>query len=85
MLIANRYDEQTARALAEYFIDHNSDELTVAFVSTPAAYRDFVKTQNETRTVVSRLEWLRMLIFLSLINNLEKCTAKAVVSMITTH
>ncbi|RLN20422.1 hypothetical protein BBJ28_00022032 [Nothophytophthora sp. Chile5] len=41
------YDEKTGRALAQEAIDHSSHELKVAFVSTPAAYRDFLKIKNE--------------------------------------
>lgn len=41
------YDENTGRALAQEAMDHSSDELRIAFVSTPAAYRDFLKIQKE--------------------------------------
>lgn len=41
------YDEKTGRALAQEAIDHSSSELRIAFVSTPAAYRDFLKIQSE--------------------------------------
>jgi hypothetical protein len=41
------YDERTGRALAQEAIDHSSDELRIAFVSTPAAYRDFLKIVKE--------------------------------------
>ncbi|TDH67226.1 hypothetical protein CCR75_001603 [Bremia lactucae] len=41
------YDEQTGRSLAKEAIEHSSNELKIAFVSTPAAYRDFLKIQSE--------------------------------------
>jgi hypothetical protein len=40
------YDDRTGRALAQEAIDH-SKALRIAFVSTPAAYRDFLKIQRE--------------------------------------
>lgn len=33
--------------MAQEAIDHSSSELRIAFVSTPAAYRDFLKIQSE--------------------------------------
>uniref|UniRef100_A0AAV1U3T0 N(6)-adenine-specific DNA methyltransferase 2 n=1 Tax=Peronospora matthiolae TaxID=2874970 RepID=A0AAV1U3T0_9STRA len=41
------YDEKTGRALAQEAIDHSTHECKIAFVSTPAAYRDFLKIQSE--------------------------------------
>ncbi|KAI9921370.1 hypothetical protein PsorP6_001328 [Peronosclerospora sorghi] len=40
------YDDRTGRALAQEAIDQ-SREKRIAFVSTPAAYRDFIKIQRE--------------------------------------
>ncbi|OWZ16349.1 LOW QUALITY PROTEIN: N(6)-adenine-specific DNA methyltransferase 2 [Phytophthora megakarya] len=41
------YNEKTGRALAQAAIDHSSNELKIAFVSAPAAYRDLFKIQCE--------------------------------------
>ncbi|KUF82290.1 N(6)-adenine-specific DNA methyltransferase 2 [Phytophthora nicotianae] len=41
------YDDRTGRALAQEAIDQ-SKEKRIAFVSTPAAYRDFLKIQEES-------------------------------------
>ncbi|RQM08942.1 hypothetical protein DD237_008322 [Peronospora effusa] len=48
------YDEKTGRALAQEAIDHSSNELKIAFVSTPAAYRDFLKIQSEEKDEAKR-------------------------------
>ncbi|KAF4320903.1 hypothetical protein BBO99_00003708 [Phytophthora kernoviae] len=48
------YDETTGRALAQEAIDHSSSELKIAFVSTPAAYRDFLKIQKEEQDADKR-------------------------------
>ncbi|EEY53906.1 N(6)-adenine-specific DNA methyltransferase 2, putative [Phytophthora infestans T30-4] len=48
------YDEKTGRALAQEAIDHSSNELKIAFVSTPAAYRDFLKIQSEEEDEAKR-------------------------------
>ncbi|KAG7399822.1 EEF1A lysine methyltransferase 1 [Phytophthora boehmeriae] len=45
------YDDKTGRALAQEAIDHSKDK-RVAFVSTPAAYRDFLKIQEESDTPI---------------------------------
>ncbi|KUF82291.1 N(6)-adenine-specific DNA methyltransferase 2 [Phytophthora nicotianae] len=49
------YDEKTGRALAQEAIDHSSSELKIAFVSTPAAYRDFLKIQSEEEDEAKRV------------------------------
>uniref|UniRef100_A0AAV1U3F4 N(6)-adenine-specific DNA methyltransferase 2 n=1 Tax=Peronospora matthiolae TaxID=2874970 RepID=A0AAV1U3F4_9STRA len=41
------YDDRTGRALAQEAIDQ-SKKMRIAFVSTPAAYRDFLKIQEES-------------------------------------
>ncbi|CEG38745.1 n-adenine-specific dna methyltransferase 2 [Plasmopara halstedii] len=41
------YDDQTGRALAQEAIDQSKAK-RIAFVSAPAAYRDFLKIQNES-------------------------------------
>ncbi|KAH7462962.1 hypothetical protein KRP22_001574 [Phytophthora ramorum] len=49
------YDDKTGRALAQEAIDHSSSELRIAFVSTPAAYRDFLKLQSEEQDEAKRV------------------------------
>ncbi|TDH67339.1 hypothetical protein CCR75_003356 [Bremia lactucae] len=46
------YDDQTGRALAQEAIDQ-SKEKRIAFVSTPAAFRDFLKIQNESESPIN--------------------------------
>ncbi|OWZ24432.1 N(6)-adenine-specific DNA methyltransferase 2 [Phytophthora megakarya] len=46
---SNWYDEKVGRALAQEAIDHSSIELKIAFMSTLAAYRDFLNIQRETK------------------------------------
>lgn len=46
------YDDQTGRLLAQEAIDQ-SKEKRIAFVSTPAAYRDFLKILDESDSPIS--------------------------------
>ncbi|KAL4161043.1 hypothetical protein PRNP1_001600 [Phytophthora ramorum] len=46
------YDDSTGRALAQEAIDH-SKQKRIAFVSTPAAYRDFLKLQEESDSPIN--------------------------------
>ncbi|KAG6616361.1 N(6)-adenine-specific DNA methyltransferase 2 [Phytophthora cinnamomi] len=46
------YDDRTGRALAQEAIDQ-SKEKRIAFVSTPAAYRDFLKIQEESDSPIN--------------------------------
>jgi hypothetical protein len=52
--VGSWYDEETGRALAQEAIDHSSSELRIAFVSTPAAYRDFLKILSEEQDEAKR-------------------------------
>ncbi|CAH0480667.1 unnamed protein product [Peronospora belbahrii] len=46
------YDSQTGRALAQEAIDQSKEDKRIAFVSTPAAYRDFLKIQEECESSI---------------------------------
>ncbi|GMF24815.1 unnamed protein product [Phytophthora lilii] len=52
--VGSWYDEKTGRALAQEAIDHSSSELRIAFVSTPAVYRDFLKIQSDVEDDAKR-------------------------------